>query len=231
MSGVPLFPEPKAIYGDEVRRNVSGLLRDLRKSKDRLVVCALFDICEECGGKFTTSFPKTWRELDLGYSPTSRQRVFEYECVKAGLVTWDDCPYHNDICRMQEAVAAVVIDEVPVITTDRNIPRKEQAALARKLFSKLGVKMVRFTTPTYSTASTVDVEILERVDYRVHVLSSDFDPANRDHCRAKFLDPARVANSDTVGKVIKILDKAFPNHNDRSDSQTDYYNARWSFLS
>lgn len=117
------------------------------------------------------------------------------------------------------ALAKVDADRVPVVCTDRRIPRKEQAALARKLFRSLGLPHVSVTAPNYSMASTVDVTLPRRSDYTA------FDEIG---CVLRREDPAALANAGAERKVEAILAVAFPTHDDRSDSSSDYFDARWS---
>jgi hypothetical protein len=114
-------------------------------------------------------------------------------------------------------LAAVDITEIPVMSRDRFIPRKQQAALARQLFRGLGLKGISVTTPTYSMASTVKVEMPERDDY-------DLDAHG-------FMVPgcdAAVANTQARQRMLSILLAAFPRHDDRSETMSDYYDYCWS---
>jgi len=123
-----------------------------------------------------------------------------------------DFPFHA-------ALFAVNIDKVPVMATDRCIPRKEQAALARKLLSKLGIKGVSITAPNYSMAQSVNVQMPRRTDYLDdRLLMADL----------LLRCPARTANTEARSKLLQILGAAFPNHDDRSDSQSDYFDYCWS---
>jgi hypothetical protein len=111
----------------------------------------------------------------------------------------------------------VDITEIPVMSNERSIPRKDQAKLARELFKKLGIKGISVTTPNYSMAQSVDVRLPKRCDY-------DFDNCG-------FVvegDAARKANSDAEKRVDAILLAAFPNHDNRSETQTDYFDYCWS---
>src|ERR1700692_4286223 len=67
----------------------------------------------------------------------------------------------------QRQIALVDLKSVPVVATERSMPRKEQARLARQLFKKLGIKGVSFTTPQHSMASMVDVSVPRREDYTI----------------------------------------------------------------
>lgn len=140
------------------------------------------------------------------------------EClVRGGVVTWGECHTHRVAVIFQVAVDAVDLRKVGVVCHDRSIDRREQARLCRELFKRLGLKGASITTPSYSMASTVDIALPKRRDVRLTEEGS-FD---RD-C------PAVQANRATEDKVKAILAHAFPNHDDRSDSSTDYFDARWS---
>lgn len=118
------------------------------------------------------------------------------------------------------------------VCRDRHIPRKEQATLARKLFKSLGLAGISVTTPNYSMASTVDVAIPslphESGDYLLagvnYENNSYSDMPDAVPCKAKML-----ARSAATRKVQEILARAFPQHDDRSDSMTDYFDSCWSF--
>lgn len=124
---------------------------------------------------------------------------------------------HMKALAAHQAIGAVDLDRVPVMSTDRRIDRKDQAKLARTLFKRLGVPHLSVTTPNYSMASTVDVDVPGRRDYG----ADQFNKVPHD-------DPARAANNNARLKVEAILLKAFPNHNDRSDSRSDYFDFCWS---
>jgi len=120
---------------------------------------------------------------------------------------------------------------VPVVSNDRSMPRKARSAAARKLLRQLGIKGVSVTAPNYSMAHTVDVRpanyplpegafLLDGVDYQ-HRTYSDMPgtvPAKALH----------LARWEACKKLETILLKAFPNHDDRSDYQTDYFDHCWS---
>ena len=127
----------------------------------------------------------------------------------------------EEIKNAHNAIAAHArkAEHLKPVATDRHMARKDQAAAARKLFRILGIKGVRFTTPNYSMASVVDVDIPKRDDYKTDE-RGQIDYPN---------DPAAVANNKAVEGVRMILAYAFPNHDNRSDSMTDYFDACWSF--
>lgn len=116
-------------------------------------------------------------------------------------------------------IEAVDLATVPAVCTDRRIPRKQQAALARKLLRSLGVAGISVTTPTYSMAQSVEVCVPRRGDYTVRHPDGGVDWQH---------DPAARANNAAVAKVEAILAKAFPNHDNRSDGMTDHFDYKWS---
>lgn len=111
------------------------------------------------------------------------------------------------------AIEAVDLAAVPVVCTVRSTPRKEQAALARGLLKKLGVKGVSVTTPSYSMASVVEVRLPQFG--REGMTDAEVAAEYEEHRAAE-------------RKLSHILAVAFPNHDDRSDYQTDYFDYRWS---
>lgn len=115
------------------------------------------------------------------------------------------------------ALAAVDITEIPVMSTDRHIPRKQQAALARNLLRQLGIKGVSVTTPSYSMAQVVEVRMPRRDDHNLDELGFMVPGC-----------PAAEANTEARVRMLAILLAAFPRHDDRSDRMTDYFDYCWS---
>ena len=127
-----------------------------------------------------------------------------------------------------QRIMAINLNEVPVVCTDRHIKRKEQAKLARELFKKLGIKGISVTTPSYSMASTVDV----RVPWEPHPGWVGFEKwENKTYSDMPDDVPAKKWNAHHYRaecKVELILLKAFPQHDDRSEPQSDYFDRCWS---
>src|SRR5689334_1509942 len=117
----------------------------------------------------------------------------------------------------QAALDNVDLDTVPVMTTDRGIPRKEQARLLRQLLKQLKVPYVRITAPNYSMAQGVDVTLPERRDCPL-----DIPVAKQPETEA-----ARM-NRTAMEKFEHLLLRAFPNHDDRSDHRYGHYEFCWS---
>lgn len=118
------------------------------------------------------------------------------------------------------ALFAVNVKELEAVTFDRSIPRKQQAALLRKAFALLGVKGISVTTPNYSMAQSVHVFVPCRNDYKMDTLGYVIEG-----------DEARAQNNKTLDRVREILAVLFPAHDNRSDSQTDYFDYCWSVAS
>lgn len=125
-------------------------------------------------------------------------------------------------------IEAVNLDAVTVASNNRSIPRKEQAALTRALFKRLGIKGISVTAPNYSMASSVDVRLpraprpsMAGFEQYENVTYSDMP----NDCPVKV---AMLERSSAARKVAAILSRAFPNHDDRSDYQTDYFDSCWS---
>ncbi len=128
-------------------------------------------------------------------------------------------------------LAAIRLENVPVITRDRHIPRKEQAALARQLFKRLGLKGISVTAPRYAQAHSVDVRLPAEGEHDPNKWPHAHDrccgPNGRGHHEENRC-PACRERAAAQKKLEAILLTAFPNHDDRSDLQTDYFDFRWS---
>ena len=131
---------------------------------------------------------------------------------------------------LSAALESVDLSAVPVMTTDRHIPRKDQAKLARELFKRLGLKGISVTTPNYSMAQSVEVSV-PRLGIHVENMwphgGANYHASGADvHDSQKC--PACVKNRENEKQVEKIIGIAFPNHDDRSESQSDYFDYCWS---
>jgi hypothetical protein len=105
---------------------------------------------------------------------------------------------HFAALALHDALGRVDVDAIAVVTTDRGIALKEQAALARRLFKSLGLAGISVTMPGYSIVPHVEVKL----------------PYRRDGVRDS---EAERANEAAYAKVEAILAVAFPNHDDRSE--------------
>ena len=119
---------------------------------------------------------------------------------------------------LHAALDKLKFDLVPIVCRERGIARIEQAQLARQLFKRLGLKGISVTCPNYSMAQSVDVRLPKRSDYVFDVRGMV------DHLN----DKASQANSKAQRLIDAILLKAFPFHDNRSDSQSDYFDYCWS---
>ncbi len=125
-------------------------------------------------------------------------------------------------------IHAVDIASVPVVSTDRCIPRKEQALLARQLFKRLGIQGVSVTAPNYSMAQAVDVRVPseprpDMAGFEQYAHSTYSEMPAEVPIKAAFL-----RKSAAVAQLQLILAAAFPKHEDRSDHQSDYFDYCWS---
>jgi glycogen debranching enzyme len=124
---------------------------------------------------------------------------------------------------------AIRLENVPVMTRDRHIPRKEQAALARQLFKRLGLKGISVTAPRYSGAHSVDVRLPAEGKHNLNKWPhGNTWTAHGIDRNAATRCPACRDREAAKKKLEAILLAAFPNHDDRSDLQTDYYDFCWS---
>ena len=130
-----------------------------------------------------------------------------------------------------QAVDRVNVEGIAPSQLSRCTPRKEQAKAARELFKVLGIKGISVTAPNYSMAQSVHVRIPSPT-----IEDSAFCFAGVDYRHATWSDmpsdvPAKIIHkqhNEVIKKIGVILAVAFPNHDDRSDSQTDYFDYCWS---
>ena len=92
---------------------------------------------------------------------------------------------------------------LPVVCRDRRIGMKKQAQLARELFKTLSLKGIRVRMATGSMCFMVDV----------------IAPRSHDS----------TVNRQVREHLEELLARTFPQHDDRSDWMSDYYDFRWSF--
>lgn len=136
---------------------------------------------------------------------------------------------------LKAALARVNEAAVPVMSRDRSLRRKDQAALTRKLFRELGLSGISVTAPSYSMAHSVDVKLP-----RFHGHQRDKWPHDHAACCGLGGHPP-AAEHDEADRcpacrddaalslaVEEVLARAFPNHDDRSESQSDYFDFKWS---
>jgi hypothetical protein len=139
---------------------------------------------------------------------------------------------HVQNCKpLYAKLAAIRLENIPVMSRDRHIPRKEQAALARQLFKRLGLRGISVTTPRYSMAHSVDVRL---------PAEGQHDPDKWPHSHRDWCGPNGTGHDEATRcpacrdraaaekKLEALLLAAFPCHDDRSDSQTDYFDFRWT---
>ena len=125
------------------------------------------------------------------------------------------------------AIESIDLDAVPVFLLDRSASRKVQALTARALFRQLGLKGISVTAPNYSMAQAV----------HIHLPNTEYSPEERAEWNRCSSDSERrdtpygrlrTRENAAEHKLEAILAKAFPNHLDRSDIMTDYFDFCWS---
>lgn len=124
---------------------------------------------------------------------------------------------HQKALTLHAALTSVSLLAVPVTNMDRSIPRKDQAKAARLLFKKLSLPHISVTTPNYSMAQSVDVQFPRRRDVPLD-----------EHGTYICASPEGQANQQARERVEAILARAFPNHGDRSEHQSDHFDYKWS---
>lgn len=109
---------------------------------------------------------------------------------------------------------------VDVKSNDRSISQKRQAELTRELFKELNLPGISVTCATGSMCFWVNVALPGRFDHEyLRYLDKDFKHGE---------DAGSKQRAWALMLIIEILDRAFPNHDDRSDSMTDYFDDPWS---
>ena len=121
---------------------------------------------------------------------------------------------HDRAAALRQALAKVNELAIPVVCRDRGISLTEQARLTRQLFTQLGLKHISVTVPRYANAIAVQVCIPFFQDCR-----PDCSFRTRDLCNTCH------ENDKMCRKLKEILARAFPQHDDRSDPWTDYFDA------
>jgi hypothetical protein len=125
---------------------------------------------------------------------------------------------HAQALKLWELLKEVNELRIPVMARDRYIPRKEQARLARELFKRLGLKGLGARVTRGFNCSTVHIKV-PRLQHSPEEHKTNWrDTGNCQAC--KFDRYAR-------DKLDEILARAFPQHDDRSDSQSDYFDFKW----
>ena len=116
------------------------------------------------------------------------------------------------------------LDAVPVFLLDRSATRKVQAAAARALFKQLGLKGISVTAPNYSMASMVHVNLPRTEASKEMIAEWNASEFQSETAYGRL----RSREHEAHRKLGQILAKAFPNHLDRSDVMSDYFDSCWS---
>jgi len=108
----------------------------------------------------------------------------------------------------------------------RAFGRKVWAAEVRKMFKELGIKGVSVTAPNYSMASMIDIRLPKVTECNYDTLTVEQQYGDLPHNQ---LCPACLERWTAEQKIEAILALAFPDLNDRSDGQSDYFDRCFSF--
>lgn len=98
-----------------------------------------------------------------------------------------------------EQIQKVDVMKLPVMARDRHMPRNEQSALARKLFKQLGLKGILVRKETGRNCFMVNVQF-----------------------------PALQDDRYVREQLLEILARSFPQHDDRSEHDIEYYDFKWA---
>ena len=133
----------------------------------------------------------------------------------------------NKIVGLYSWIETINLRMLPVMTRDRSISRKEQAKLARDLFKRLGLKGISVTVPNYSMAQSVHVSVprlpREDGDFMGYETETFSDMPETLPGKIKMRQHGKATD-----KILAILQVVFPEHTDRSDSQSDHFDYCWS---
>lgn len=125
------------------------------------------------------------------------------------------------------AIESIDLDAVPVFLLDRSASRKVQALTARALFKQLGLKGISVTAPHYSMAQAVHIN-LPHTEVSPEMRAEWNQRSNDTDRRHTAYGELRTREYTAHQKLETILARAFPNHLDRSDVMTDYFDYCWS---
>lgn len=129
---------------------------------------------------------------------------------------------------MNDQLQAIINTPAPKFHANiRHQTRKEWAQAVRSLFKEIGIKGVSVTAPNYSQAQTIDIRLPELiVDNEQHQKLHDelwHTDRNNTDC------PDCSQRWQAKQAIEKIILSAFPDLDNRSDNQSDYFNYCLSF--
>jgi hypothetical protein len=177
---------------------LKALLRTA-KGGDHTAALAVLDRLEETGhGRLAADLRKAMQDFERLLADPRKAAVFVAK----------EAAKHFAALALHEALGRVDVNAIAVVTTDRSIAEKEQAALTRRLFKSLGLAGISVTTPDGAHVHQVDVQL----------------PYRRDEV---WDQGANRANRAAHAKVKAILAAAFPNHDDRSNYRWDHFDSKW----
>lgn len=104
----------------------------------------------------------------------------------------------------------------------RRKSRKEWAQAVRSLLKEVGIKGVSVTAPNYSMASSIDI-ILPRYDYERHQCYITKNDPTIEYRTAVAMCKQCQRKQAASKRLNEIILLAFPDLNDRSEYQSDYF--------
>lgn len=198
---------------------VSGLMATGLSFEQALQYVA--QACPETYKNCLLLLPESWREK-TNFSENSPREILLTRDARGETKMYTDT---------QKKILSIDPTEVPVMTHDRSIARKQRAVLVRTLFKRLGIKGVSVTCPNYSMARSVDIHIGSSLG-----TAEDYNFEGVNYSQKAFSEmpdktPIKIKHNaliETRRHLEKIILAAFPAHFDRSDSMTDYFDNPWS---
>jgi hypothetical protein len=118
---------------------------------------------------------------------------------------------------MQDIYDQILAAKTPsVVRTDlRHESRKERAKAVRALFKSMGLKGISVTAPNYSMAQSIDI-CIPRDSYCDNPIHQDPSKNNSDCTECSRVWKAKQ-------RLEPIILAAFPDLDNRSDSQSDHF--------
>lgn len=124
------------------------------------------------------------------------------------------------------AIERLDLEQVRPFLLPRSAPRKAQAHALRSLLKDLGLRDISVTVPTYSMASGVQVR-LPKLEYTpAQILDHELARTPEEE-QSSELARLRARHQAIREHFVALLDRAFPNHRNRSDYGTDYFDYCW----
>lgn len=139
------------------------------------------------------------------YQPSAKELAAMEKAHEKAVLLWATLKEVNEL-------------RIPIMSRDRGIGMKEQSRLAQELFKKLGVKGLRVRMSRGANCFGVDVHTPEMKHNPPLPGTWKHDNDNCDGCKYR-----RYVRD----KLCEILARAFPQHDNRSDYMSDYFDNPW----